>query len=59
VTLLWRGRHVHHHYDWAKDGHKRTYTMTLAVNATATAAAARAIGPLSGARFLKVPTLLR
>jgi tRNA G46 methylase TrmB len=30
-------RHVHHHFDYIKDGHTRTYTMTVAVNATATA----------------------
>ena len=25
-------RKVHHHFDWAKDGHKRTYTMHVDVN---------------------------
>lgn len=28
-------RHVHHHFDYAKDGHSRTYTMQVAVNLTA------------------------
>eukprot|EP01038_Epipyxis_sp_PR26KG_P005199 gene5199-7236_t len=27
-------RHVHHHYDYSKDGHKRTYTMRVEVNQT-------------------------
>ena len=27
-------RHVHHHYDYAKDGHQRTYTMHVGVNHT-------------------------
>ena len=27
-------RHVHHHYDYAKDGHSRTYTMRVRVNQT-------------------------
>jgi hypothetical protein len=27
-------RHVHHHYDYAKDGHTRTYTMRIRVNQT-------------------------
>lgn len=27
-------RHVHHHYDYAKDGHSRTYTMHVEVNST-------------------------
>jgi hypothetical protein len=30
-------RHVHHHYDYAKDGHSRTYTMKIVVNETLTA----------------------
>jgi len=25
-------RKVHHHFDWAKDGHQRTYTMCIDVN---------------------------
>lgn len=29
-------RKVHHHYDYKKDGHKRTYTMEIRVNATLT-----------------------
>lgn len=29
-------RHVHHHYDYAKDGHTRTYTMRIRVNHTET-----------------------
>jgi len=29
-------RHVHHHYDYAKDGHSRTYTMEIVVNETLT-----------------------
>jgi hypothetical protein len=31
-------RKVHHHYDYKKDGHSRTYTMGIQVNATLTAA---------------------
>jgi hypothetical protein len=27
-------RHVHHHYDYAKDGHSRTYTMRIRANQT-------------------------
>eukprot|EP01032_Pedospumella_encystans_P014321 gene14321-16455_t len=27
-------RHVHHHYDYSKDGHSRTYTMRVKVNQT-------------------------
>lgn len=27
-------RHVHHHYDYGKDGHTRTYTMRVEVNRT-------------------------
>jgi len=30
-------RHVHHHYDYARDGHSRTYTMEIVVNETLTA----------------------
>ena len=37
-------RHVHHHYDYAKDGHSRTYTMRVEVNHTITAAASAHIG---------------
>ncbi len=29
-------RHVHHHFDYKKDGHKRTYTMKVIENRTAT-----------------------
>lgn len=29
-------RLVHHHYDYAKDGHKRTYEMHVEVNQTVT-----------------------
>jgi hypothetical protein len=29
-------RHVHHHYDYAKDGHSRTYTMRITVNVSET-----------------------
>jgi len=44
-------RHVHHHFDYAKDGHTRTYTMTVEANATATALATAAVGPLEKAAF--------
>jgi hypothetical protein len=27
-------RHVHHHYEYAKDGHSRTYTMSVSENQT-------------------------
>lgn len=29
-------RHVHHHFDYAQDGHSRTYTMHIGINQTAT-----------------------
>jgi hypothetical protein len=29
-------RHVHHHFDYARDGHSRTYTMHIGINQTAT-----------------------
>jgi hypothetical protein len=29
-------RHVHHHYDYAKDGHSRTYTMHVEMNVSET-----------------------
>jgi hypothetical protein len=37
-------RHVHHHFDYAKDGHTRTYTMTVSANESLTYSAARAVG---------------
>ena len=37
LDILNMTRHVHHHFDYIKDGHTRTYTMTVAVNASATA----------------------
>jgi len=37
-------RHVHHHYDYAKDGHSRTYTMRVEVNRTVSVAAHSRIG---------------
>lgn len=30
-------RHVHHHYDYAKDGHTRTYTMRVQEETTTSA----------------------
>ena len=37
-------RHVHHHYDYAKDGHSRTYTMRVEVNRSVSAAAIAVVG---------------
>ena len=34
--LLNMTRHVHHHYEYLKDGHTRTYTMFVQENVTAT-----------------------
>lgn len=36
VDIINMTRGVHHHYDYAKDGHKRTYTMRVMVNETQT-----------------------
>ena len=38
-------RRVHHHFDWARDGHKRTYTMLVDLNASFAI-------PKSGARLI-------
>ena len=32
IDLVEMTRRVHHHFDWAKDGHKRTYTMHVDLN---------------------------
>mmetsp|Transcript_10162 Transcript_10162/g.30772 ORF Transcript_10162/g.30772 Transcript_10162/m.30772 type:complete len:1687 (-) Transcript_10162:90-5150(-) len=32
VDVINLTRPVHHHFDWARDGHKRTYTLRVAVN---------------------------
>jgi hypothetical protein len=42
-------RHVHHHYDYAKDGHSRTYTMRVEVNKTVSAAATAHVSDPSSA----------
>lgn len=39
-------RHVHHHYDYAKDGHTRTYTMRVEVNDTMTSSALNQLSQL-------------
>jgi hypothetical protein len=39
-------RHVHHHYDYAKDGHTRTYTMRVEVNETMTSTAIEQLNQL-------------
>ena len=44
LDVLNMTRKVHHHYDYKKDGHTRTYTMRVDVNITATAAAQSALG---------------
>jgi len=46
-------RHVHHHFDYALDGHTRTYTMTVELNATATAKAEAALGLPPGQGLLR------
>jgi hypothetical protein len=40
-------RHVHHHYNYAKDGHTRTYTMRVEVNNTETHSASFEVGDVS------------
>ena len=42
-------RHVHHHYNYAKDGHSRTYTMRVEVNSSETESAAAVVGDTSSA----------
>lgn len=37
-------RHVHHHYDYNKDGHSRTYTMKVELNQTMTEWTLSALG---------------
>lgn len=37
-------RHVHHHFDYRKDGHTRTYTMHVVVNTTSTELAQGVMG---------------
>lgn len=44
VDIINMTRGVHHHYDYAKDGHKRTYTMHVAVNHTQTAYVSSILG---------------
>jgi hypothetical protein len=44
-------RHVHHHYDWAKDGHTRTYTMHVVVNHTTTSQVMSIVGDVSKASY--------
>ena len=39
-------RNVHHHYDYAKDGHKRTYTMRVEIDRNLTEAASSVFSPL-------------
>ena len=48
-------RHVHHHYEYAKDGHKRTYTMRVKVNQTLTDNIMSHIGDPSLALSLATP----
>jgi hypothetical protein len=47
VDIVNMTRKVHHHYDYAKDGHTRTYTMHIEVNETYTEEAVARIGDLS------------
>lgn len=42
-------RHVHHHFDYAKDGHTRTYTMRIQVNATLSGDVSASFGDPSSA----------
>lgn len=41
-------RHVHHHYDYARDGHSRTYTMQITINSTLTDHIRQQLGDPSG-----------
>lgn len=46
-------RHVHHHYDYARDGHSRTYTMQITLNSTLTESVMQTIGdPSSVSSFV-------
>ena len=42
-------RNVHHHYDYAKDGHSRTYTMRVEVNTSLTDTITSSVGRVSSA----------
>jgi hypothetical protein len=44
VDIVNMTRHVHHHYDYARDGHTRTYTMRIGVNQTVTAQTLTGLG---------------
>jgi hypothetical protein len=48
-------RHVHHHYDYAKDGHTRTYTMRVEINETITAQTIESLGPSLTSLDLSAP----
>jgi hypothetical protein len=37
VDVINMTRHVHHHYDYSRDGHTRTYTMKVSLNNSVTA----------------------
>jgi hypothetical protein len=48
-------RHVHHHYDWKRDGHTRTYTMRVTVNETETKDVSARVGDVSQAMYKLTP----
>jgi hypothetical protein len=56
-------RHVHHHYDYAKDGHTRTYTMHVEMNVSETARVAEVfhsdIASLHPSRFNETVALVQ
>ncbi|CAM9959911.1 unnamed protein product, partial [Ectocarpus fasciculatus] len=54
IDVINMTRGVHHHYDYAKDGHKRTYTMRVMVNDTATSQINAVLG--SPSRAISSPT---
>ena len=52
-------RHVHHHYDYKRDGHTRTYTMHVLVNETETREVSAIVDDVSRARFTLTPDGVR
>jgi len=52
VDLVSLTRPVHHHFDWSRDGHKRTYTMHIEVNDSCIPKDARHLDTLRGSILL-------
>lgn len=49
IDLVNITRRVHHHFDWSRDGHKRTYTLHVDVNKSASSMVGR---PLIGSQLV-------